>query len=119
MMDALIVAAAAGETAPGWMQKYFDITEPWEMWWLLVGLTAQGVFFARWIVQWVASERRGESVMPTMFWWCSLVGATLLLLYFIGRREPVGVLGQAVGWTVYSRNLYLIRIKHRTPPGAD
>ena len=61
----------------------------------------------------MVSERRRESVMPTLFWWCSLVGATILLVYFVGRREPIGVLGQSVGWIVYGRNLYLIRKKRR------
>ncbi len=100
-------------TVPLWMQDWFDVEAPWEMWWLLVGLAAQTAFFIRWIIQWIASERRGESVVPTVFWWCSLAGATMLLIYFVGRREPVGVLGQVIGWAVYSRNLYLIRTKRR------
>jgi len=100
-------------TVPLWMQEWFDVDAPWEMWWLLVGLAAQTAFFTRWIIQWIASERRGESVVPVIFWWCSLVGATMLLIYFVGRREPVGVLGQAIGWAVYSRNLYLIRTKRK------
>ena len=100
-------------TVPLWMQEWFDVEVAWEMWWLLVGLVAQAAFFTRWIIQWIASERRGESVVPTVFWWCSLVGATMLLIYFVGRREPVGVLGQAIGWAVYSRNLYLIRAKRQ------
>jgi len=102
---------------PLWMQDWFDVDAPWEMWWLLVGLVAQAAFFTRWIIQWIASERRGESVVPTVFWWCSLVGATMLLIYFVGRREPVGVLGQAIGWAVYSRNLYLIRAKRQLLTG--
>ena len=104
---------------PQWMQEWFDVAEPWEMWWLLVGLSAQAVFVARWVIQWLASERRGESVVPTVFWWCSLAGATMLLIYFVGRREPVGVLSQLIGWAVYSRNLYLIRIKHRSVVTAE
>ena len=100
-------------TVPLWMQDWFDVEAPWEMWWLLVGLAAQAAFLTRWIVQWIASERRGESVVPTVFWWCSLAGATMLLIYFVGRREPVGVFGQAIGWAVYSRNLYLIRTKRQ------
>ena len=99
-----------------WMEKYFDVVEPWEAWWLLFGLAAQATFLGRWIVQWVATERRRKSVVPMLFWWFRLVGATLLLIYFIGRREPIGILGQAFGWTVYSRNIYF-RLKHRAPPG--
>ncbi len=109
----LCVLGTGAAAAPQWMHDWFDVAAPWETWWLLVGLAAQGTFFARWIIQWTVSERRRESVIPTLFWWCSLAGATLLLVYFIGRREPVGVLGQAVGWIVYSRNLYLIRLKRR------
>lgn len=104
-------------TVPLWMQDWFDVEAPWEMWWLLVGLGAQTAFFTRWIIQWIASERRGESVVPVVFWWCSLAGATMLLIYFVGRREPVGVLGQAIGWAVYSRNLYLIRTNRRSVIG--
>ena len=114
-------------TVPLWMQDWFDVEAPWEMWWLLVGIGAQAAFFTRWIIQWIASERRGESVVPVFFWWCSLAGATMLLIYFVGRREPVGVLGQVIGWAVFSRNLYLIRTKRlpgiidpvpgQSPPG--
>ncbi len=114
MMDALIATATDAPAASGWAQQWLDVTEPWEMWWLLLGLLAQVTFFGRWIIQWVASEIRRDSVIPVLFWWCSLLGATMLLVYFVGRREPIGVLGQAIGWTVYSRNLYLIKVKRRT-----
>ena len=123
MMNAFFALATDSSATAGWTRTWLDVTEPWEMWWLLLGLLAQVVFFGRWIIQWVASEVRRESVMPVLFWWCSLVGASMLLVYFVGRREPIGVLGQAIGWTVYSRNLYLIKVRHRPagtdPPGAD
>ncbi len=106
-------------SVPSWMQQLFDVDHPWEIWWLLVGLGAQTMFFGRWIVQWIASERQRESVIPTLFWWVSLAGATMLLIYYVGRREPVGVLGQMVGWTVYSRNLWLIRKKKKAAPALD
>jgi lipid-A-disaccharide synthase-like uncharacterized protein len=111
----LAAASGAGDAAQaaGWMERYFDVREPWELWWLALGFIAQVVFFGRWLVQWIASERKGESHMPDLFWWCSLLGATMLLVYFIGRREPIGILGQLTGWTVYSRNLYLIKKKRR------
>jgi lipid-A-disaccharide synthase-like uncharacterized protein len=111
MSIASIVLADAGGM-PGWM-TYFKVEQPWEAWWLLLGLVAQTVFFARWVIQWIASERRGESVMPTLFWWVSLVGATMTLVYYVGRHEPIGILSQTVGWTIYSRNLYLIRLGRR------
>ncbi len=114
MIDALSTIATETPATAGWASRWLDVTEPWEMWWLLLGLLAQVTFFGRWIIQWVASEIRRESVIPVLFWWCSLLGATMLLVYFVGRREPIGVLGQAIGWTVYSRNLYLIKVKRRT-----
>ncbi len=115
MMNAFSALATEGPAPAGWIHTWLDVTEPWEMWWLLLGLLAQVTFFGRWVIQWVASEIRRESVIPVLFWWCSLLGATMLLVYFVGRREPIGVLGQAIGWTVYGRNLYLIKAKHRPP----
>lgn len=100
------------EAAP-WMQQWLNVNHTWELWWLGLGVLAQLIFFGRWVIQWIASERRQESYVPTLFWWCSLIGATMLLIYFIGRREPVGVMGQMIGWVVYSRNLYLISAKKR------
>ena len=92
---------------------WFNLGDPWRQWLVLFGLLGQGVFFGRWIVQWIASERRGESHMPELFWWCSLVGAMMLFTYFLIDRDLVGMIGQSVGWLVYSRNLYLIKAKHR------
>ena len=94
---------------------WFNLDDPWRKWPVAFGLLGQAVFVARWIIQWVASERRGMSHVPELFWWCSLFGSMMLLAYFIIDRDPVGMLGQSLGWTVYSRNLYLIRIKHRHP----
>lgn len=94
---------------------WFNLDDPWRKWLVAFGLLGQAVFVARWIIQWVASERRGMSHVPELFWWCSLFGSMMLLAYFIIDRDPVGMLGQSLGWTVYSRNLYLIRIKHRHP----
>ncbi len=92
---------------------WFNLDDPWRKWLVAFGLLGQMVFVARWIIQWVASERRGKSHVPELFWWCSILGSMMLLAYFIVDRDPVGVLGQSIGWTVYSRNLYLIRVKHR------
>lgn len=93
--------------------EWANVSEPWEIGLIAFGLGAQILFFCRWIVQWYVSEKRGESHIPDLFWWLSLAGASLLLVYFILRGEPVGVLGQSVGWIVYFRNLYLIRKKKR------
>ena len=77
--------------------------------WLIMGFVAQGIFGARFLVQWVASERARRSVVPHAFWYLSLLGGTLLLVYAIHRRDPVFILGQLSGVLIYSRNLWLLR----------
>jgi lipid-A-disaccharide synthase-like uncharacterized protein len=77
--------------------------------WLGVGLLGQGLFSARFLVQWIASERRGRSVVPVAFWYFSLAGGLTLLAYAIYRLDPVFMIGQFSGLFVYARNLYLIR----------
>jgi lipid-A-disaccharide synthase-like uncharacterized protein len=76
--------------------------------WLILGFLAQGLFSARFLVQWFASERAGRSIVPISFWFLSVGGGALLLVYATARRDPVFMLGQAAGLVVYSRNLYLI-----------
>lgn len=76
--------------------------------WLVIGLVGQTMFFMRFFVQWIASERARKSVVPLGFWYLSLAGGAILLAYSIYRRDPVFVLGQAVGLFIYSRNLWLI-----------
>lgn len=76
--------------------------------WLAVGFLGQAMFTSRFVVQWIASERRGRSVVPELFWWCSVAGGILLLGYALHRKDPVFVLGQAAGLLVYLRNLVLI-----------
>ncbi|MBU1707238.1 lipid-A-disaccharide synthase N-terminal domain-containing protein [bacterium] len=78
-------------------------------WWLILGFSAQGLFFMRFVVQWIASERAKASVFPVAFWYFSLGGSTLLLIYSIYRRDPVFILGQGLASMIYLRNLYLIR----------
>lgn len=76
--------------------------------WLLIGIVGQGIFALRFLVQWVASERKRDSVVPIAFWWLSLLGGFDLLAYAIYRREPVIIMGQVMGIPVYARNLVLI-----------
>jgi lipid-A-disaccharide synthase-like uncharacterized protein len=76
--------------------------------WVILGFIAQLMFTARFVVQWIESERQGKSVIPIAFWFFSIAGGTLLLAYAIYRRDPVFILGQAFGVFVYVRNLYLI-----------
>lgn len=76
--------------------------------WVGVGLVGQLLFTSRFLVQWIVSERRGESVIPLVFWWLSLGGGATLLSYAIWRHDPVFILGQGMGLVVYFRNLALI-----------
>ena len=74
--------------------------------WLALGVLAQALFTARFVVQWIASERAGKSVMPIAFWFFSIGGGMLLLVYALYRRDPVFIAGQSFGVFVYARNLY-------------
>jgi lipid-A-disaccharide synthase-like uncharacterized protein len=76
--------------------------------WLLVGFAGQGLFSARFVVQWLTSERARRSVIPVAFWYLSLAGGACLLAYALHRADPVFILGQGAGLSVYLRNLYLI-----------
>jgi len=77
-------------------------------WWVILGLVAQGLFTMRFLVQWIASERAGRSVIPLAFWWFSISGGVLLLAYALFRKDAVFILGQAFGVFVYLRNLYFV-----------
>lgn len=81
---------------------------PAEQLWLAIGLLGQGLFFMRFFVQWIASERQRQSVIPTAFWYFSLAGGLVLLAYAIWRADPIFIIGQASGLVIYCRNLYLV-----------
>jgi lipid-A-disaccharide synthase-like uncharacterized protein len=76
--------------------------------WLMLGFLAQGLFFARFFIQWIVSERKGESTVPLAFWIFSVLGGTLLLVYAVHQKDSVFILGQAGGLVIYFRNLMLI-----------
>ena len=78
-------------------------------WWLAVGFLGQALFSARFVVQWIASERAKRSVVPVAFWFLSLAGGVTLLVYAIHRRDPVFILGQGAGLFIYLRNVMLLR----------
>lgn len=77
--------------------------------WLAAGFAAQGLFSARFLVQWLLSERARRSLMPVHFWYFSVAGATLLLAYAVHQRDPVITAGQLIGLGIYLRNLEFIR----------
>lgn len=81
--------------------------------WIGIGFLGQILFTSRFLVQWIASERRRESVVPVAFWWFSLMGGVTLLSYAIWRQDPVFIMGQGAGLIIYIRNLILIRSKRR------
>ncbi len=81
--------------------------KPWEFG-ILIGYVAQFLFAMRFVVQWIASERAGRSVVPTAFWFFSIGGGLMLLGYAFYRKDPVFILGQAFGVFVYLRNLQFV-----------
>ena len=76
--------------------------------WLVIGFAGQLMFTSRFLVQWIASERSGRSVVPLAFWWFSLAGGATLFAYAMWRQDPVFAMGQGMGLFIYLRNLVLI-----------
>ncbi len=84
--------------------------ETWAIW-VAVGFLGQAMFSMRFLIQWISSEKRRESVIPIAFWYFSVAGGATLLAYAIHRLDPVFIVGQAAGLLVYARNLYFIKIR--------
>jgi lipid-A-disaccharide synthase-like uncharacterized protein len=87
-------------------------------WWIVLGFVAQALFSMRFVVQWIASERAGRSVMPTAFWIFSIGGGLLLLVYALYRKDPVFIAGQGLGLFIYMRNLYFVMRETAQTPSA-
>ena len=79
-----------------------------EFLWVAFGTIGQLVFFSRWIIQWLSSEKNQTSIIPVPFWWCSLAGGLITLIYAKHIGSFPFMLAQGVGIIVYSRNLILI-----------
>ena len=90
------------------MSEYFTNLTNIEILFLSIGFLGQGIFASRFIVQWIYSERKGESSIPVIFWYLSIFGGIGLLTYAIFRKDPVIILGQSFGIFIYLRNLILI-----------
>jgi lipid-A-disaccharide synthase-like uncharacterized protein len=93
-----------------------------EAWWLLAGFGGQALFMLRFVIQWLHSERHRRSVIPVSFWYFSVAGALVLLVYSVHRHDPVFIAGQLIGIVIYLRNLYLIhaeRLGEPRSPAAD
>ena len=86
--------------------------------WLAVGFLGQALFSARFLVQWLVSERLRKSVIPVAFWHFSLAGGLTLLAYALYRQDPVFIVGQATGVFIYLRNLQLLRRSARDAPAS-
>ena len=90
------------------MADFFLSLSNIEIFFLVVGFIGQGVFASRFIVQWIYSEKKGESSIPLIFWYLSIIGGCFLLTYAIFRKDPVIITGQTFGIFIYVRNLILI-----------
>lgn len=90
------------------MVQYFNALSSVEIIFLIIGFTGQALFASRFIIQWIYSEKKGESSIPIMFWYLSIFGGIGLLIYAIFRKDPVIILGQTFGIFIYLRNLFLI-----------
>ena len=95
------------------MINYFNSLSYLELIFLIIGFTGQALFASRFIVQWVYSEKKGESSIPVIFWYLSIFGGIGLLIYAIFRKDPVIITGQSFGIFIYLRNLYLINAKQK------
>ena len=90
------------------MISYFNSLTSTELIFLIIGFLGQGLFASRFLVQWIYSEKKGESHIPIIFWYLSIFGGIGLLIYAIFRKDPVIILGQTFGIFIYLRNLILI-----------
>jgi lipid-A-disaccharide synthase-like uncharacterized protein len=103
MMNSLLSTVAFwGNLSWEWLKKPENI-------WVSIGFLGQLVFGARFYVQWIASERAKKSVVPVVFWYLSIAGSCILLAYAIHRRDPVFIIGQCFGASIYFRNIALLK----------
>ena len=93
------------------MINYFNSLTSTELIFLIIGFLGQGLFASRFLVQWIYSEKKGESTIPILFWYLSILGGVSLLVYAIFRKDPVIISGQLFGILIYTRNLILIKRK--------
>jgi lipid-A-disaccharide synthase-like uncharacterized protein len=83
--------------------------------WYVVGFIGQFIFMMRFVVQWIASERKKQSVVPLAFWYLSLVGSLITIVYAAYRRDPVFTAAFCLNILIYMRNLYFIHGKPKAP----
>ena len=100
----------------GWIGRILNANSTTELAWIVYGLLGGAVFAGRMVIQWIVSEHRRESVVLPIFWWMSVIGSTMLLIYFVWRGDIVGMLGQGLPLVIYVRNLMLIYGARRRAP---
>lgn len=93
---------------------FFSLPLSSETLWIIIGFVGQTLFFMRFFVQWIASERAGRSVIPHAFWYFSMLGGLTLFAYALWRQDPVFIIGQSTGLFIYARNLYFLRKEPKT-----
>lgn len=99
-----------------WLMELLLVDDWFGVWLAAFGLAAQTVFMSRMVMQWIVSERARRSIVPPAFWWLSLIGAAMLLIYGILRKDVVIIMAQLFGFTIYVRNLYLIHLAGHPSP---
>jgi lipid-A-disaccharide synthase-like uncharacterized protein len=97
---------------------FYDVVVARFDFWAAFGVIAQFVFAARFLVQWIASERAERSVIPVGFWFLSIGGGLMTLVYGLARRDLVIILGQSFSVFIYIRNLMLIARERRAKQGV-
>jgi lipid-A-disaccharide synthase-like uncharacterized protein len=108
-----VLHAQQNQRSHGWLFVALNITSHAGIAWIALGFLGQALFTFRMVLQWLASEKHKRSVVPVGFWWGSLIGGLMLFVYFVWRKDIVGIVGQSTGVFVYARNLILIyRQKH-------
>jgi lipid-A-disaccharide synthase-like uncharacterized protein len=100
------------------LAAWWAATPTGEIVWLAIGFIAQLMFSMRFIVQWIASERARQSIVPEVFWYFSAAGGAMLLAYAIYRMDPVFIMGQATGLLIYARNIQMIWREKKSGEGA-
>ena len=85
----------------GWLQSQMTV-------WVAIGLLGQSLFMMRFIFQWFHSERAKQSVVPEIFWYFSLGGGLIVLIYALHQKDLVFILSQGLGTVIYVRNIQLI-----------
>ncbi|MGD0915346.1 MAG: lipid-A-disaccharide synthase N-terminal domain-containing protein [Thermodesulfobacteriota bacterium] len=104
-MECLSISGSVADFLQGLSVKYpkFQLD-----FWLIFGFIGQALFFMRFVIQWIASEKRKESVIPVAFWYFSLGGSVVLLVYAFRQMDPVFIVAYLLNPIIYFRNLYFI-----------